>query len=119
MRKHVAMAGPMKSQELFAALVLYLVKQHPDNGYGLMQRIDRTYGDLVAANTNKIYPLLRRLEEDGCVTGSWNDAGKRSRRVYAITRRGEERLERIKTGMRPYLQAMGRAIAALKEQLYS
>lgn len=109
----------MKSQQLFPALVLHLVKQQPDHGYGLMQRVTDAYGDLVAVNTNKIYPLLRRLEEDGCLAGTWYDAGKRARHVYAITRRGEERLERMKESIRPYLQSMERAIRTLKEQLYS
>lgn len=119
MRKHAGMPGPITSQQLFPALVLHLVKQQPDHGYGLMQRVSASYGDLVAVNTNKMYPLLRRLEEDGCVAGTWSEAGKRARRVYAITRRGEERLERIKEGIRPYLKSMERAIIDLKAQLYS
>ena len=111
--------GPIKSKTLFPALILHLIEQHPDHGYGLMQRIDRICGDLVAVNTNKIYPLLRRLEERGFVTASWEHPTKRSRRVYAITRQGEERLTRIKTLMLPYLDSVADAIDRLKVELYS
>jgi PadR family transcriptional regulator, regulatory protein PadR len=111
--------GPIKSKTVFPALLLHLVEQQPDHGYGLMQRIQRLCGDLVAVNTNKIYPLLRRLEERGFLTGSWEHPSKRSRRVYAITAQGEERLKRIKALMLPYLDSIAGAIERLKKELYA
>jgi PadR family transcriptional regulator PadR len=110
--------GPIKSKTLFPALILHFIAQRPDHGYGLMQRIADVCGDLVAVNTNKIYPLLRRLEERGFVTASWEHPTKRSRRVYAITPQGEERLTRIKDLMLPYLESVAGAIVRLKAELY-
>ncbi|MBV8491646.1 MAG: helix-turn-helix transcriptional regulator [Candidatus Eremiobacteraeota bacterium] len=111
-------AGPIKSKTVFPVLVLHLIKQQPDHGYGLMQRIQAVCGDLLAVNTNKIYPLLRRLEERGFVSASWDHPTKRSRRVYAITPQGEERLDRIKLTMLPYLDSIEGAVRRLKETLY-
>ena len=110
--------GPIKSKTVFPVLILHLIKEQPDHGYGLMQRIEEVCGDLVAVNTNKIYPLLRRLEERGFVTASWDHPTKRSRRVYAITAHGEERLKRIKSSMLPYLTSIERAVKRLKDELY-
>jgi PadR family transcriptional regulator, regulatory protein PadR len=110
--------GPIKSKTLFPVLLLYLIKERPDHGYGLMQRIEEACGDLVAVNTNKIYPLLRRLEERGFVSATWDHPTKRSRRVYSITPEGEQRLERIKTAMLPYLESIEGAVARLKRRLY-
>jgi PadR family transcriptional regulator, regulatory protein PadR len=110
--------GPIKSKTVFPVLILHLVAQQPDHGYGLMQRIEGICGDLVAVNTNKIYPLLRRLEERGFVSASWDHPTKRSRRVYAITPAGEERLRRIKMSMLPYLDSIERAVGRLKTELY-
>ncbi len=110
--------GPIKSKTIFPVLLLHLIKEQPDHGYGLMQRIERICGDLVAVNTNKIYPLLRRLEERGFVTATWDHPTKRSRRVYSITEPGEERLERIKGSMLPYLEQIERAVSRLKDELY-
>lgn len=110
--------GPIKSKTVFPALILHLIEQRPDHGYGLMQRIEELCGDLVAVNTNKIYPLLRRLEERGFVSASWDHPTKRSRRVYAITPQGEERLKRIKGLMWPYLDSISGAIMRLKNELY-
>jgi PadR family transcriptional regulator, regulatory protein PadR len=111
--------GPIKSKTLFPALILHLIEQRPDHGYGLMQRIHALCGDLLAVNTNKVYPLLRRLEERGFVTASWEHPTKRSRRVYAITEQGKERLNRIKDLMLPYLDSIAAALERLKKELYS
>lgn len=111
--------GPIKSKTVFPALILHLIAQRPDHGYGLMQRINEICGDLVAVNTNTIYPLLRRLEERGFVTASWERQSKRSRRVYAITQQGEERLKRITGAMLPYLDSVAGAIARLRAELYA
>ena len=111
--------GPIKSKTIFPALVLALVNQRPDHGYGLMQRIDAICGDLVAVNTNKIYPLLRRLEERGFLLGTWEHPNKRSRRIYSMTSLGIERLARIKSAMLPYLEQLEAAIGRLKGELYS
>jgi DNA-binding PadR family transcriptional regulator len=110
--------GPIKSKTVFPALILHLIERQPDHGYGLMQRIDALCGDLVAVNTNKIYPMLRRLEERGFVTATWEHPTKRSRRVYAITEQGVERLKRIKHLMLPYLDSIAGAIGRLKSELY-
>ena len=110
--------GPIKSKTIFPVLILHLIHDQPDHGYGLMQRIDAICGDLVAVNTNKIYPLLRRLEERGFVTATWDHPTKRSRRIYSITPNGEERLRRIKGAMLPYLESIERAVVRLKQELY-
>jgi DNA-binding PadR family transcriptional regulator len=110
--------GPIKSKTVLPALLLHFIERQPDHGYGLMQRITEVCGDLVAVNTNTIYPLLRRMEERGFVTAAWENPSKRSRRVYAITEQGEERLRRIKGSMLPYLDSIGAAVERLRAELY-
>lgn len=110
--------GPIKSKTVFPVLILHMLKKQPDHGYGLMQRIDALCGGLVAVNTNKIYPLLRRLEERGFLSATWDHPTKRARRIYHITPQGEERLGRIKGAMLPYLDAIMEAVADLKKELY-
>ena len=99
-------------------MILHLLKKKPDHGYGIMARIEKICGDLIAVNTNKIYPLLRRLEERGFLTAKWEHPSKRSRRIYAVTREGEARLDRIKSAMLPYLDEISAAVKGLKKELY-
>ncbi|TAM56585.1 PadR family transcriptional regulator [bacterium] len=110
--------GPIKSKTVFPVLLLHMLVQAPDHGYGLMQRIERLTGDLLPVNTNTIYPLLRRLEERGFVKGSWDHPSKRARRIYEITPSGRERLDLIKGNMLPYLEMILAAIVKLKTELY-
>jgi PadR family transcriptional regulator len=110
--------APIKSKTLFPVLILHLLKRKPDHGYGLMTRIEKLCGGLIAVNTNKIYPLLRRLEERGFLTAKWDHPSKRSRRIYVVTAEGEARLNRIKGAMLPYLDAMSTAVKDLKKELY-
>jgi PadR family transcriptional regulator PadR len=83
-----------------------------------MARIEEICSGLLAVNTNTIYPLLRRLEERGFIVGEWEHPTKRSRRYYRITDAGRERLERIKSGMLPYLDTLAGSIARLRRELY-
>jgi PadR family transcriptional regulator PadR len=117
-RADEVLKGPAKSKTIFPVLVLHMLEGGPDHGFGLMQRIETTCSDLVAVNTNTIYPLLRRLEERGFITGEWEHPTKRSRRMYAITTAGRERLERIKANMLPYLETIAASIDRLRTELY-
>jgi PadR family transcriptional regulator PadR len=110
--------GPIKSKTVFPVLILHFLEGGPDHGYGLMQRIESICAGLLAVNTNTIYPLLRRLEERGFITGSWEHPTKRSRRMYSITPAGRERLTRIKNNMRPYLDVISATVERLNKELY-
>lgn len=110
--------GPVKSKTILPVLLLHLLDQQADHGLSLMQRIERLCGGLLAVNTNTIYPLLRRLEERGFVSGEWDHPTKRARRLYRITPAGRERLARIKANMLPYLQTVSEAVQRLRHELY-
>ena len=54
--------------------------------------------DATGLPSGTVYPILRRLEEDGCVTSRWESARvaqqdqRPPRRYYALTAAGESRL---------------------------
>ena len=110
--------GPIKSKTVFPVLVLHLLASAPEHGFGLMQRIAAVCSGVLAVNTNTMYPLLRRLEERGFIVGEWDRPSKRARRMYSITPAGRERLERIKTNMLPYLDALAASVERLRSELY-
>jgi DNA-binding PadR family transcriptional regulator len=111
--------GPIKSKTVFPVLILHLLAEKPDTGSGLMAGIESLCAGLLAVNTNTIYPLLRRLEERGFIIGEWEHPTKRSRRYYRITDEGRARLNRIKSGMLPYLDTLAGSIARLRSELYN
>jgi DNA-binding PadR family transcriptional regulator len=111
--------GPVKSKTVFPVLILHLLERRPEHGLGLMQRIEALSAGLLSVNTNTIYPLLRRLEERGFITGEWDHPTKRTRRLYRITPAGRERLARIKANMLPYLQMLAQSVDRLRNELYT
>ncbi|MFE9957843.1 PadR family transcriptional regulator [Micromonospora sp. NPDC005299] len=66
--------------------------RRPDYGYALLQRL-AAHGFPVDANT--LYPLLRRLEEQGLLTSEWNTEESRPRKFYRTSDDGEAVLGRL------------------------
>ncbi|SCF26940.1 Transcriptional regulator PadR-like family protein [Micromonospora viridifaciens] len=69
-----------------------LALRRTDYGYALLQRLN-AHGFPVDANT--LYPLLRRLEEQGLLTSEWNTEESRPRKFYRISDEGEAVLDRL------------------------
>lgn len=82
--------------------VLLLIERAPRYGYELISRLERW--PIVATKESTVYPLLRRLQKDGCLTSFWQETaeGLPPRKYYTITDAGRE-----------YLAAMRREWAEL------
>lgn len=59
-------------------------------GYALIDELSK-YGLEIDQGT--LYPLLRRLEEQGLLESEWNVEGSRPRRYYQISSMGEQLLQ--------------------------
>jgi PadR family transcriptional regulator, regulatory protein PadR len=66
--------------------------RRPDYGYALLQRLTE-HGFPVDANT--LYPLLRRLEDQGLLISEWNTEESRPRKFYRTSDEGESMLSRL------------------------
>ena len=77
--------------------------RRPDYGYALLQHLTDN-GFPVDANT--LYPLLRRLEEQGLLTSEWNTDEARPRKFYRTTVEGDA----ITTALRDEWARLDKAI---------
>lgn len=59
-------------------------------GYALIDEVSHRGLDI---DQGTLYPLLRRLEEQGLLESEWNVEGSRPRRYYRISQTGEELLQ--------------------------
>lgn len=77
-------------------LLLSVLSQldQPHYGYELVQ-ILASLGINVDQNT--LYPLLRRLEEQGIVKSDWSVEGSRPRKYYSISDEGKELFKKLGT----------------------
>jgi DNA-binding PadR family transcriptional regulator len=87
-------------------LVLAALEQEPAHGYAIIQRLRRRSGEVFSLPEGTIYPALHRLERDGFVKSRWVTVGGRKRRVYRITRSGQEGLAVRKHEWRTFSHAV-------------
>jgi PadR family transcriptional regulator PadR len=110
--------GPVKTKTIVPLLILHLLREGPEHGYGLMERIAAMTGDVMPVNSNTMYPLLRRLEERGFIAGDWEHPDRRSRRNYRITKAGAERYAQIKVRTKPHLEQLALAVSRLRKAVF-
>ena len=74
---------------LLDACVLAVLSRGDTYGYVLTQNIK----EIVDVSESTLYPVLRRLQKDNCLTAYDRAFQGRNRRYYAITPTGREKLE--------------------------
>lgn len=77
-------------------LVLRILSEGPQHGYGIIQAIKERSGALVEFTEGTIYPLLHTLERGGLLSAEWEAVppGKR-RKIYSVTKMGLHRLVQV------------------------
>jgi len=110
--------GELRRREILPLLVLHLISAKPSYGNQLMERIGAMTEGVLSVNPNTMYPLLRRLEEDGLIEGQWEHPERRTRRFYSLTDDGRAEYARLVTEVRPFLESVQRSIEEIVEEVY-
>src|SRR4028119_1807363 len=74
--------GEVKSKSVFPLLILHMVRKRPEYGNSILRGIKEATSGVMSVSPNAVYPLLRRLEEKGYVTGGWGEPDTPRRRFY-------------------------------------
>lgn len=69
-------------------------KRGPMTPYAIRQEFEHSRSSHFSGSTGAIYPLVRRLETSGHLVSTEDAQGRRPRRLYDITRRGTQALQR-------------------------
>ncbi len=75
---------------LLDAIVLAVVSQEEEGTYGY--KITQDVRKAIDVSESTLYPVLRRLQKDGCLAVHDRECGGRNRRYYKITPEGEEKV---------------------------
>ena len=110
--------GEIRRRDLFPLLVLHLIAREPTYGNHLIEEIERITEGTISANPNTVYPLLRQLEADNLIKGSWEHPDRRTRRYYAITAAGRREHKRLAAELEPFLDSVIRSVTLIKRELY-
>ena len=85
---------------LLDAIVLAVVSKEEDGTYGY--KITQDVRRAIEVSESTLYPVLRRLQKDGCLEVYDVECGGRNRRYYKITDRGSAQLNLYKTEWENY-----------------
>jgi DNA-binding PadR family transcriptional regulator len=77
---------------LLPLFVLVLLREGPLHGIDMIRSVETMTGGSWKPSPGSIYPLLRRLEEDGLITGTWQRSRAAPKRVYRLTARGRAQI---------------------------
>lgn len=85
---------------LLDAIVLAVVSKEKEGTYGY--KITQDVRQAIEVSESTLYPVLRRLQKDGCLEVYDMECGGRNRRYYKITDRGEAQLNLYRTEWETY-----------------
>ena len=91
----------MISKELVAAsseaIILSILQRGESYGYDIIKQVRESSGDRLQWTDGMLYPVLHRLEQNGCIESTWRkgETGRR-RKYYRIVTEGKRTLEERK-----------------------
>ena len=85
---------------LLDAIVLAVVSKEARGTYGY--KITQDVRQAIEISESTLYPVLRRLQQDGCLEVYDMEFGGRNRRYYKITEAGRAQLELYRSEWKTY-----------------
>jgi len=74
-------------------LILSILEEGESYGYAIIQRVHDLSGGAIEWTDGMLYPVLHRLEAQGCIGARWREAENgRKRKYYALKRHGHKAL---------------------------
>jgi len=86
---------PQMKKGLLDACVLAVIAEGDTYGYRLTQKTV----EVLNVSESSLYPVLRRLEQQGCFETYNRESGGRLRKYYHMTEEGHRRLYQIRSEM--------------------
>ncbi len=88
-------------------LILRTLNLSPMHGSAIADRISQVTHGAFQVKAGSLFPALHRLEQDGSITGEWQESAEGRRvRAYTLTRHGRRQLASEKKTWTRIVQAM-------------
>ena len=98
---------------LLDAIVLAVVSKEPEGTYGY--KITQEVRQVIELSESTLYPVLRRLQRDGCLSVYDQAYQGRNRRYYAITDQGRLSLDAYRSEWTAYRSRVERLLLKRRE----
>ena len=85
-------------------VILWIISKEKIHGYGIMKKLEEFYSFdnvncEIKITSSKVYPILKKMDENGVIRGEWDINNNKRVKYYTITHKGELLLENIKNNM--------------------
>lgn len=92
-------------------LILKALARASLHGYGIVEHLRLSSGDVLRVGESALYPALQRLLLDGCVKAEWGTSeNNRRARYYTLTARGRRQLAAEQAGFDRMVGAIQRVL---------
>jgi len=98
------------------SMILKVVADAPDHGYGIGRKLEQVLGPGAMVEDGSLYPALYRLERRQLLQASWgrSDANRRAR-FYTLTPQGRRALARRTRQWTSFAEAVTRLLAGVSK----
>jgi len=83
---------------MLSTFLLWMISKKPMHGYELIKKIEED-GGFKVVTASRLYPILKSLTKNGLIVRENELNGRRVRKVYHITGKGQLALKNIKRCM--------------------
>jgi PadR family transcriptional regulator PadR len=91
-------------------LLLFIIGELPIHGYKIAKELEQRSEGYFHLTASTLYSALRRLENRGLVSSSWQMVSKQRRRYYELTEKGRQILAEELAQWQKFLGATERVI---------
>ena len=98
-------------------LVLHVLANGSNHGYGIAKRIKEQSGDVLDFKEGTLYPTLHTLEKQGLIEACEQEENGRIRRCYHLTILGQAVLEAQRIEWARYAEAVNLVLAGEESSL--
>jgi DNA-binding PadR family transcriptional regulator len=99
--------------------ILHLLKEKSYYGNEIIDEIKSRLDNKWEPSPGMVYPLLRELEEEGYVTGWWDEPDKRSIRRYRLTDEGYKHYQIILLQYKPIFEDSLHIVQNVLKDIYN
>lgn len=110
--------GQVFTKGLLPLYVLYILSLGPTNGNDISHKIGERTNGLWIPSTGGIYPLLKKLEKQNLVLGTWDNPKKKFQKIYCLTDQGIEEFESKKCLLKPKMEEALKVFELVYSDIY-
>lgn len=110
--------GQVFTKGLLPLYVLYILSIGPTNGNDISHKIGERTNGLWIPSTGGIYPLLKKLERQNLVLGTWDNPKKKFQKIYCLTEKGLEEFKSKKCLLKPKMEEALKVFELVYSDIY-